>query len=116
MTAFALLDLFSFGNELIYCIHGTPKASVFPDPVSATPITSRPESKKGQAAAWIGVGDEKNLKGARCAWSVIGKYANIVIGRRLWEVINGSSTLMKLEERKEAMLDCDKAVSAGCSE
>jgi hypothetical protein len=46
MTAFALLDLFSFGNELIYCIHGTPKASVFPDPVSATPITSRP-SKKG---------------------------------------------------------------------
>ncbi len=44
-------------------IQGTPKARVLPEPVSATPITSRPERRKGQAADWMGVGDLKVVKG-----------------------------------------------------
>lgn len=32
-------------------MHGIPKASVFPEPVSATPMTSRPEKRNGQEAA-----------------------------------------------------------------
>ena len=47
-------------------MQGMPKARVLPDPVSATPITSRPESAKGQAEAWTGVGDLKAEKEADC--------------------------------------------------
>ncbi len=44
-------------------MQGTPKARVFPEPVSATPITSRPERRNGQAADWMGVGDLKFANG-----------------------------------------------------
>lgn len=44
-------------------IHGTPNASVLPEPVSATPTTSRLERRKGQAADWIGVGALKPVNG-----------------------------------------------------
>ncbi len=44
-------------------MHGTPKAKVLPDPVSATPMTSRPEKRNGQEADWIGVGDLKAANG-----------------------------------------------------
>ena len=35
---------------------GHTKASVLPEPVFATPTTSRPASASGSTAAWIGVG------------------------------------------------------------
>jgi hypothetical protein len=35
---------------------GSPNASVLPLPVYACPMTSRPSSSGGMAAAWMGVG------------------------------------------------------------
>mmetsp|Transcript_16794 Transcript_16794/g.34212 ORF Transcript_16794/g.34212 Transcript_16794/m.34212 type:complete len:278 (-) Transcript_16794:44-877(-) len=46
----------------IPCKPGKAKARVFPDPVSASPIMSRPASKMGQHWAWIGVGAVKPLQ------------------------------------------------------
>ena len=58
MTALAAeLPLQRGGDDaVIERIHGMPNANVLPEPVSATPITSRPERRKGQAADWMGVG------------------------------------------------------------
>jgi len=36
---------------------GIAKAAVFPEPVSARPMMSRPAKASGMAAAWIGVGE-----------------------------------------------------------
>jgi hypothetical protein len=41
------------GCALMCTIPGSRNASVLPDPVSATPIMSRPESATGQPCAWI---------------------------------------------------------------
>lgn len=49
MTALAA-EPFVLDELAIDRMQGTPKASVLPEPVSATPITSRPERRKGQAA------------------------------------------------------------------
>lgn len=38
---------------------GSRKASVFPEPVLAMPIMSRPDIIMGSACAWIGVGRSK---------------------------------------------------------
>lgn len=38
---------------------GMPNASVFPEPVEALPITSRPLMIEGIHALWMGVGVEK---------------------------------------------------------
>jgi hypothetical protein len=44
-------------------MQGSAKASVLPDPVSAMPITSRPDNEKGHEAACIGVGAVKEANG-----------------------------------------------------
>ena len=62
MTALAG-EPFVLGELVIDCMQGTPKARVLPEPVSAMPITSRPERMKGQAADCMGVGDLKVVKG-----------------------------------------------------
>ena len=41
---------FLLDKLVIERMQGTPKARVLPEPVSATPITSRPERRKGHAA------------------------------------------------------------------
>ena len=50
MTALAG-EPFTLDELIIERMQGTPKARVLPEPVSATPITSRPDRRKGQAAA-----------------------------------------------------------------
>ncbi len=63
MTALAgEWDFGTSGDEVMERMQGTPKARVLPEPVSATPITSRPERRKGQAADWMGVGLLKEVK------------------------------------------------------
>ena len=44
------------GCLLMYTSMGSTKAAVLPDPVSATPITSRCCSPIGMAAIWMGEG------------------------------------------------------------
>ena len=85
-------------------MHGTPKARVLPEPVSATPITSRPERRKGQAADCIGVGVWKVLKAAEDEAVEEGRWENCIIGRRLVEKF-GSLVVMKLVERKSSISD-----------
>ena len=43
-------------SSIICATKGTPKAAVFPVPVCARPITSRPFNACGMACFWIGVG------------------------------------------------------------
>ena len=51
MTALAGEMNFEGGGDVVMDrMHGIPNASVLPEPVSATPTTSRPERRKGQAA------------------------------------------------------------------
>lgn len=83
-------------------MQGTPKARVLPEPVSATPITSRPERRKGQAADWIGVGVLKAVKGEEEVVVWEGSWENWVIGRRLVEEV-GSLIVMKLVDRKSSI-------------
>lgn len=94
-------------------MHGTPKARVLPEPVSATPTTSRLERRKGHAAAWMGVGDLKLVKGEAAEGEDFGKYAKSIIGRRVEEV--GSVIVMKLVERNVSISGCGNTVSLGSS-
>jgi hypothetical protein len=54
------------------CSRARPKAAVLPEPVCAQPMTSRPCSAGGMAAAWIGVGScwcgapQSGRCGSRC--------------------------------------------------
>jgi hypothetical protein len=61
---------------------GKPKAKVFPLPVSAIPITSRPSNKSGHVADWIAVGAENAAKGAYSSGSLAGRNENEVMGRK----------------------------------
>jgi len=45
------------GVAIRACNMGIAKAAVFPEPVSARPMMSRPAKASGMAAAWIGVGE-----------------------------------------------------------
>ncbi len=114
MTAFAgswyLVDV---GEDVMDLMQGTPNASVLPEPVSATPITSRPERRNGQAADWMGVGFLKEVKEEESVLVVGGKKENSVIGRR--EVEAGSLILIKLVERKSSISVWGSAVSVGSS-
>jgi len=57
----ALIPFFFFNAES-RTINGKPKAIVFPEPVSATPITSRLERRNGHAEDWMGEGFWKEEK------------------------------------------------------
>jgi hypothetical protein len=46
----------------MWIMPGREKASVLPDPVSATPIRSRPEAMIGQHWPWIEDGFSKSLQ------------------------------------------------------
>lgn len=54
---------FVLDEVVIDRMQGTPKARVLPEPVSAMPMTSRPDKRKGQEADWIGVGVVNAVKG-----------------------------------------------------
>ena len=41
---------------------GMANASVFPDPVRACPITSRPARRSGMDFSWIGVGSDMSIR------------------------------------------------------
>lgn len=45
-----------FGSSQSFCKIGSANAAVFPDPVSATPMISRPCNAWGSACCWISVG------------------------------------------------------------
>ena len=85
-------------------MHGTPKARVLPEPVSATPITLRPDRRKGQAADCIGVGVWKVVKAEEEEVVEEGRWENFIIGRRLVEDF-GSLVVMKLVEKKSSISD-----------
>lgn len=99
---------------LIERMHGMPKASVLPEPVSATPMTSRPERRNGQAAAWMGVGDLKVAKGEIPENFVLGRCEKSMMGRRGAEDV-GSVTAIKVALRKDSISDAGRAVRFGSS-
>ena len=101
MTALAGEPL-GLDELIIERMQGTPNARVLPEPVSATPITSRPERRNGQAADCIGVGVLKAVKGDEEVMAWEGRWENWVIGRRLLEEV-GSEIVMKLVERKSSI-------------
>ena len=48
-------DMLAFSCRNIFCSNGRVKAAVFPVPVWAAPMMSRPANTRGMALAWIGV-------------------------------------------------------------
>ena len=70
---------------------GSRKASVFPLPVLAIPIMSRPDMMTGTACAWIGVGFSKScLQNNKCVRREVGMKHGRAETDLLWERVHNA--------------------------
>mmetsp|Transcript_21764 Transcript_21764/g.35943 ORF Transcript_21764/g.35943 Transcript_21764/m.35943 type:complete len:243 (-) Transcript_21764:28-756(-) len=98
-----------------YAIAGRKKASVLPEPVSATPIMSRPPLMMGQHSLWIGVGRAKSEHALRTSGAKPAS-ANVATGVNLAALSPVSAMLYFVRKASASAVDIMHTDAASVSE
>mmetsp|Transcript_26047 Transcript_26047/g.73602 ORF Transcript_26047/g.73602 Transcript_26047/m.73602 type:complete len:203 (-) Transcript_26047:116-724(-) len=77
--------------------HGRRKARVFPDPVFATPMRSRPAARIGHVCAWMGIGPRNPcpfMQSMRLGWKKAPASSKVGHGGGAWAPLSSNTSTL----------------------